>query len=250
MTDLPQSDREYSGSNRSGHSSLASGSTSHRASSAKPLKQFMYLDRKYSVSTPQCGIPDIDEVFKSVCERYDIAVTNREKIDEALTLFKEVLELELDTPLEDCFSTWKEFLVNPSFIVNCNEATGDVKDIRVRADNIPKERRKAQKHIRDLLDACHLFLQQREFLQRNIMNDITELENFSKNLQSLADRSNLSSSQKKNIPKVFSTARKLVVTFPENIELFWRQVYSLMHDINTSVHVLDGVPGPESADLR
>ena len=210
----------------------------------------MYLDRKYSVDTPKCDIPQIDEVLKSACERYDIAVTNREKIDEALILFKQVLDLELDTPLEECFSTWKLFLVNPRFIVNCNEATGDVKDIRVRADDIPKDRRKAQKHIRDLLDACQLFLQQREFLQRNIMNDLSQLDHLAKNLQALAEGANLSASQKKQLSKIFSNAQNLVGSFPENIELFWRQVYSLMHDINTSVHVLDGVPGPESADLR
>ena len=40
-------------------------------------------------------IPRLNELLKSVCERYDIAVTNREKVDEALQLFKKVLEVEL-----------------------------------------------------------------------------------------------------------------------------------------------------------
>ncbi|XP_064404396.1 uncharacterized protein LOC135349723 isoform X2 [Halichondria panicea] len=219
-------------------------------STAKPIGQFRFLDRKYSVTTPECGVTDIDEVFKSVCERYDIAVINREKIDEALTLFKTILDMELDTSLEECFTAWKEFLVNPQFIVNCIEATGDVKDIRVRADDIPKVRRKAQKHIRDLLDACHLFLQQREFLQRNIMDDLSKLEDLARDLHNIANHAKLSSSQKKHLEKNFSGGQAMVATFPETIELFWRQTYSLVHDINTSVHVLDGVPGPESADLR
>ncbi len=202
------------------------------------------------MTTPECGVPDVDAAFKSVCERYDIAVTNREKIDEALTLFKRILNLELDASLEECFGTWKEYLVNPRFTVNCMEGTGDVKDIRVRADDIPKAVRKAQKHIRDLLDACHLFLQQREFLQRNISNDLSELDAFSRDLQRLADQAKLGSSQKKHLGKNFSGGQALVATFPETIELFWRQTYSLMHEVNTSVHVLDGVPGPESADLQ
>ncbi len=185
-----------------------------------------------------------------MCERYDIAVTNREKIDEALMLFKQILDLDLDTPLEECFFTWKSALVNPQFTVNHMEPTGDVKDIRVRADNIPKAVRKAQKHIRDLLDACHLFLQQREFLQRNISNDLTELDTFSRDLQRLADQAKLSSSKKKYLGKNFSGGLALVATFPQTLELFWRQTYSLMHEINTSVHVLDGVPGPDSAYLH
>ena len=192
----------------------------------------------------------MDEVFRNVCERYDIAVTNREKIDEALTLFKQVLDMDLHAPLEECFLTWKEFLVNPRFTVNCMEASGDVKDIRVRADDIPKERRKAQKHIRDLLDACHLFLQQREFLERNIVDDLSKLDEFTKDLQRLADGAKLSSSQKKSLHKVFSNGHAMARSFPDTIEKFWRQTYSLMHEINTSVHVLDGVPGPDSADLR
>jgi len=206
---------------------------------------FAYLDRKYSVKVPECGIEDIDKVFKSVCERFDIAVINREKIDETLTLFKQILDMELDATLEECFQTWKGFLVNPQFTVNTAEATGDVKDIRVRADDIPKERRKAQKHIRDLLDACHLFLQQREFLVTNILNDIAALEKFTGNLQTVANSAKLNASQKKHLDKEFGAGFGLVTSFPETIEMFWRQTYSLMHELNTSVHVLDGIPGPE-----
>lgn len=44
-------------------------------------------------------MPRLNELFKSVCERYEVAVTNREKIDEALTLFKKVLEVDMNASL-------------------------------------------------------------------------------------------------------------------------------------------------------
>ena len=67
--------------------------------------------------------------------------------------------MDLNVSLEECFAAWKDLLVYPIFTITCKERMGDVKDIQVRAKDIPVPRRKAQKHMRDLLDASHLFLQ-------------------------------------------------------------------------------------------
>ena len=208
------------------------------ATSAKPIKQFQFLTQKYSMETPSCLIPRLNELFKSICERYDIAVTNREKVDEALTLFKKVLEVDVNLPLVECFQAWREQLVNPKFSVVTKEPSGDVKQITVRAEVVPPQKRKAQKHIRDLLDACHLFLQQREFLQRHIANDLEEIDRLAKDLPALFSGVHLSSSEKKQMPQVVKQARDQFVKFPGTIDMFWNQVYSLMHEINTSVYVL------------
>lgn len=214
--------------------------------SAKPLGHFQYLEKSYKVTVPTCTLPQANNLFKSICERYDISVVNREKIDEALADFKKVLGMDLNAPLEECFAAWKDYLVNPRFTVMCKDGTGDVKDIRVRAENIPVERRKAQKHMRDLLDASHLFLQQREFLQRHIVNDLSQLEQVGANLQTLAAEAKLSSSERKQLAKTLSSAQQLFSRFPDTLEMFWRQVYSLMQNINSAIHVLDGVSEPGS----
>ena len=224
----------------------SNGSSADKITSAKLIGQFQYLDKSYKVNVPTCALPQANELFKSICERYDIAVVNREKVDEALTDFKKVLGMDLNASLEECFAAWKDLLVNPIFTISCKEGTGDVKDIRVRAKDIPVPRRKAQKHMRDLLDASHLFLQQREFLQRHIINDMSQLEQVAANLQMLANEAKLSSSEKKHLPRVVSSAQQLFAGFPDVLEMFWRQVYSLVRDINTAIHILDGVSEPGS----
>ena len=224
----------------------ASKTNSASKSTAKPIGQFQYLDKSYKVNVPTCALPQANELLKSICERYDIAVVNREKVDEALTDFKKVLGMDLNASMEECFAAWKDLLVNPIFTITCKEGTGDVKDIRVRAKDIPVARRKAQRHMRDLLDASHLFLQQREFLQRHIVNDMSQLEQVVANLQMLANEAKLSSSEKRQLPKILSSAQRQFAGFPDLLEMFWRQVYSLTQDINTAIHILDGVSEPGS----
>lgn len=201
---------------------------------------FQFLDRNYSIKTPSCLIPQVNELFKSICERYDIAVTNREKVDEALHLFKKVLEVDSDLPMVDCFTTWKSQLTNPKFTVSRNEVSADVKKISVRADDIPRQKRKAQKHIKDLLDACHLFLQQRDFLKKQITSNLEELDRITRDIPSLCKGLNLSSSERKHMPQVIKQARDQFVQFPGRIDRFWNQVFSLIRDINGAVYVLQG----------
>ena len=210
-------------------------------STAKPIRQFQFLDRKYGVETPSCLIPVINELFKSVCERYDIAVTNREKVDEALLHFRRVLEVQPSTSsMEETFRAWRSHLVNPHFNVKFKEPSGDVKEITVRADEVPRSKRKAQKFIRDLLDACDLFLQQREFLQRHIAEDLAELERLSGNLSQLTRdvTSKLSMTEQRQLPRTVRSAQATFARFPRTIDMFWEQVFALMYEINTSVYVL------------
>ena len=191
------------------------------------------LNQNYAVETPSCLIPRLHELFKSVCERYDIAVTNREKSTKPITLFKRVIDVDLETPLEECFTTWRGHLNNPRYTVSFKEPSGHVKDIVVRADEIPKSRRKAQKHMRDLLQAY-----QREFLQRHVRRDLDEIDRLAGDLQTLAKQSDLSNMEKKELPKSVRRAQDLFVQFPLVIDEFFDQIYSLVHDINVSVHVL------------
>ena len=183
-------------------------------------------------------MPQVNELFKSVCERYDIAVTNREKVDEALQLFKRVLEVDQLLPIAECFAAWKSQLTSPKFTVDRNEG-GDVKRISVRAEEVPRLKRKAQKHIRDLLDACHLFLQQKDFLKREIRNSIEQLEKVTRDLPVLIKTVSLSSSERKNVPQVVKRARDQFAGFPDTLDLFWSQVSALLQEINSAAHILE-----------
>lgn len=224
-------------------SSTTAGTASKRSTplsqTAKPLGQFRFLDRSFTIKTPSCLVPRINELFKSICDRYDVAVVNREKVDEALTLFKQVLGVDKLTSMEISFAAWKSCLGEPRFTVSFKRETGDVKDIRVRAANIPREKRKAQKYMRDLLDACQLYLQQKEFLQRQIRADLVQLDSMSGQLQNLGKQHGLSASERRNLPKVYGAAREQFAGFPDILDLFFAHVYSLMNEINSSVHVLE-----------
>ena len=209
------------------------------SSPAEPVGQFRFLDRSYTLQTPSCLVPRLNELFKSVCERYEVAVTNREKIDEALTLFKKVLEVDMNASLLDCFKAWKGHLSNPRFTVTRREPEGDVKMVTVSADEVPKSKRKAQKHLRNLLDACYLFSQQREFLQKHIMSDLTQINQQTSNLQTLAKQARLNPSERRQLPRVVELAQEQFAEFPGVIDLFSSQVYSLIHDVNNSVYVLE-----------
>ena len=215
------------------------GRSTPLSATAKPLGQFSFLEKSYSVNTPSCIVPKVNELFKSICDRYDVAVVNREKVDEALTLFKQVVGVEKSTSMEVSFAAWKDCLTNPKYSVSFAKETGNVKDIRVRAEVIPREKRKAQKHIRDLLDACRLFLQQKDFLQRHIIADITQLESLSGHLQALGKDCGLSSAERKQLPKTFAMAREQFSGFPNILDMFFTHVYSLMNEINASIHVLE-----------
>lgn len=168
-----------------------------------------------------------------------MAVVNREKVDEALTLFKQVVGVDKNTSMEVSFITWKQCLTEPKFTVSFKHETGDVKDIRVRAGDIPREKRRAQKHIRDLLDACHLYLQQKEFLQRHIRADLLQLESISGQIQNLGKQSDLNAAERRQLPKTYSMAKEEFAGFSDIMDMFFTHVYSLMNEINTSVHVLE-----------
>jgi hypothetical protein len=210
---------------------------------SKPLGKFSYLEESYSLETPSCLVPRINELFKSIYDRYDIAVVNREKVDEALTLFKQVVGVEREASMEVSFSLWRKCLTNPTFTVSFRKDTRDVKDIRVRAGDIPREKRKAQKYIRDLLDACHLFLQQKDFLQRQIQADIIQLNSLSGQLQNLGKECGLTGAEKKQLPKTYAMAQEQFSGFCGVLDFFFAHVYSLMNEITTSVHVLEAREG-------
>ena len=166
-------------------------------------------------------------------------MTNREKVDEALQLFKKVLEVDPSLPVADCFAAWRAQLTNPKFTIERNERSGDVKRVSVRAEEVPRLKRKAQKHIRDLLDACHLFLTQKDFLKREVRNSLEELEKLTKDLPVLCKSVSLSSSERKNMPQVVKRAREQFVQFPDTLDLFWAQVSALLQEINGAVHILE-----------
>jgi hypothetical protein len=215
------------------------GNAGRQASGFEPPPQFQYLDRNYSLETPSCLVPQVNELFKSICERYDIAVTNREKVDEALQLFKKVLEVDPTLPIVECFTAWKSQLTQPKFSIVWDSGSGYVKKISVRAEEVPRLKRKAQKHIHDLLDACHLFLQQRDFLKREMESGLNQLDLITRDIPALCKGLNLSSSERKHMPQVIKRARDQFVQFPGTLDRFYDQVFALVQEISAAVNVLE-----------
>lgn len=235
-----------------GRESLVESSDSRARSLPNPpsklFSPFTFLDRSYSIKTPSCLVPRINELFKSICDRYDVAVVNREKVDEALALFKQVVGVDKMASIEESFTVWRDSLTNPRFTVTRKDHLNSVKDIRMRADVIPKDKRKAQKFIRDLLDACHLFLDQKDFLQRQIVADLVQLDSLSGQLQVLGRAAKLSSFERRQLPKTFEMARKQFSEFLGILDKFYAQVFSLIADITGSVNILKGTTRESSAD--
>ena len=217
---------------------LRATSLTSSSSSMKQVQEFAYLKRSYCISTPSCLVPKINELFKSICDRYDVAVINREKVDEALGLFKEVVGVSKMAPITESFRAWKDGLTNPTFTISTMSQSDNIKDIRVKADVIPKGRQKAQKHIRDLLDACNLYLRQKEFLQRNIIAEVAQLEKLSGQLKKLAKGAQLTVFEKSQLPKTYQMACKQFSEFPDILDMFYSHVFCLMKEISDSVQVL------------
>ena len=147
-------------------------------------------------------------------------MTNREKVDEAFTLFKGVLAVDRQLPMSECFASWRSQLVNPKFTVVTKEPDGDVKQITVRAEEVPREKRKAQKHIRNLLDACHLYLQQKDFLQQHIRNNLEEIAVLVKDTSSLCKDVQLNSSERKQLPMIIRKAPTSSTSFQGQLTCF------------------------------
>ena len=103
--------------------------------------------------------------------------TNREKIDECVMHFKRTLTVDSQLHMRDCFRQWRSRIKDPVFRVVLTDDGKLVKEIVAKAnrDNIPQEIWEAQKYIREMLNICHVFLSQYQFLEQSVSEGLSKI---------------------------------------------------------------------------
>ena len=200
---------------------------------------FTYLDshKQYVIPAPSTDIPELQELYIAVYNRYEVVFTNREKIDELLHRFKDTLKLHRDLHMEDCFQAWRNQLTNPVFTVEYSSSRPEnVKTILVRSDNMPREKWPAQRFIRELLQALSLFVDQYSFIEQAIREGLERIENT--NVARIIANSNLSKSEQRSIENQVKELNTRYRNVPAHLATFNTQVSALVREINGSVFVL------------
>ena len=196
---------------------------------------FMYLDgrHQYKISAPCLGIQELQELYEAVYDRYEVAVTTREKIDELVQRFKDTLRLHHDLHMKECFQTWRDQLASPVFTVEYS-SSGNVKVILVRANNMPREMWPAQRYIRELLQALSLFMDQYSFLEQMVREGL-------ENIAGAKVSDIIANAPKNERRRIENHMRELNAQYesvPNHLMVFNRQVSALVKEINESVSVL------------
>ena len=202
--------------------------------------QFPYLDDSwnYVKARPDfAAIPRLQDAFMSVFQRYEIALVNRQKVDEKLRNFKQVIGVDPHLHMTGCFNEWTALLVEPVFTITRNE-DDLVKAITVRATLYPRERWHAQQHIRDLLQACHLFLDQFKFIQEAIEEGLGEVNVVTRDLNQLMMISHLTPADQRNLRERVPLLQNEYYHIPGLISMFNDHVNILLTEISESAYYL------------
>ena len=205
---------------------------------AVPTK-FDYLNPNevYNIDRPDLPIPAIQEVFLNMYQSYqENALMHRQKIDECLRRFKDILGLHPRLHMTECFRSWRDRLTNPVFTIAYKEGKKNVKEIKVRAEVNPREIWEAQKYIRELLYGCHLFLDQYDFFDHELQTGIMKVERLLQNLTSLE-----TSMPGQNQQHVQMEINRLLTQYRYRVSflsMFKEHVRALTKEIDDSVDIL------------
>lgn len=201
---------------------------------------FTYLEdrQQYTIPAPCTSLPpQLQELYKAVYDRYEVAFTNREKIDELLQRFKDTLKVHHLLHMSECFQSWRDQLNNPVFTVEHRSSkSGDVKSILVRADHMPREKWPAQKFIRELLQAISLFVDQYGFIDQAVREGLQNIEGGK--VGRIIASSDIAKSERRTIENEVKELNSRYQSAPTHLMTFNRQVSALMREINESVSVL------------
>ena len=199
--------------------------------------RFKYLEnpREFSLSRPEFPIPTIQNAFGNLYVRYDFALQVRLKVDEKLCEFKSVLDVHPDLNMHLCFQKWNSAMRNPKYTISRTKtARRDVKSILIRADDIPRNLWPAQKFIREVLDACHLFMEQYEFLQQVIDEWSNDIEKQIGDLQETLENSSLRLVDRKHIQNIIPTMKAEYIQTIDWVKIFYDQITVLLDEIQLS----------------
>jgi hypothetical protein len=149
-----------------------------------PVTAFQYMGESeqalYTLAYPTVPVSDIQAALVNVYNTYDAAFTNRKKIDECLLHFKEKLEVDPNLHMRETFHKWRVLIPQPDFRVTLTEDRKYVKEII--AKGLPQKIRETQKHIRELLLACKLYVEQFNHLQETIELELHNISHLITNM--------------------------------------------------------------------
>ncbi len=198
---------------------------------------FKYLEnpRDFFLSRPEFPIPALQDTFGNLYVRYDFALQVRLKVDEKLCEFKSVLGAHPDLNMNNCFQKWNKKMTNPKYTISYTKtARRDVKSILIRADDIPRNLWPAQKFIREVLDACHLFMEQHEFLRQVINEWLNDIEKQTIGLQETLDNSSLRSADRRHVLNIIPVLKAEYIQTIDWVKVFYDQITVLLDEIRSS----------------
>ena len=206
-----------------------------------PVSSFDYacLSQDHSVGYPDnIRIREIRENFINLYDLYnDNALVNVQKVIECYRNFKSVLGLNVKLHMQECFQVWRNKITEPVFRVAVNNESGYIKEVTVRGEHIPREIWEAQKHIRELLLACQLFLDQHEQFQRFVQEGLLRIKHQIQNIGSFE----LRGTNQRNLPNIEQNCRELLTHYESitgKLSQFNHNIENLMKEIKNSVNVL------------
>lgn len=205
------------------------------------LSNFQYLDsgKDYVLTRPDFPVQILQNAFSNLHEQYTSARHMRLKIDENLLAFKEILNVHPDLHLTECFRKWNAKLVNPVFTVTYSKKSRrDIKSIVLRDDEMPRVLWPTQKHIRIILDACHLYLEQFNFLQQITKESLQHINGVVKNLDSILSEASLHTADYNHLMQVVPRMQTEYMSVSEWIVLFRRQIEELMSEISEATEII------------
>ena len=202
--------------------------------------EFQYLDEDvqcegYMKKGPKFNsVPALQQPFKKVFEKYEIVLMNRQKIDEALGSFKQILGVDRRQHMSECFEKWRSLLDNPNFNITCTKND----DLLVETITVvaPRHLRPAQTHINELLAACHLFFKQFQFLLNTILEGLGEASKAKQNIGRLTEHMSYSDQMdlKERVPRLFEDYDHI----PGLMSKFHEHIGIILKEISDSAYCL------------
>ena len=199
---------------------------------------FEYLEsaRDYALSRPEFPISSLQNAFGNLYVRYDFALQVRLKVDEKLREFKSVLNVHPNLSMRLCFKKWDDEMKGPVYTISRTKTLRrNIKSILVKADDFPRHLWPAQRFIREVLDACHLFIEQYEFLQQLINEWLNDIEGQISNLEQSLEASSLRSVDRRHILNRVPVMRNEYLQTLDWIKKFYEQIAILLDEIQESL---------------
>lgn len=205
-----------------------------------PMSQFQYLHPSRVLSKPNLSSNvsrDVHDAFQSVYQSYGHAFTIRQKIDTCLANFEQLFDLPQRVHMSAYFRAWKSALAVgfPQFKITFSG--NFVKMIEVETSVMPPKIKTAEESIQDLLQACHIFLEQYDFNQNSIEEGLGRINVIIANLSKLT--SNLQPGEQQQLVEYIPDLQRNYERTIGFVSMFKADIETLLQEITESAQWLN-----------